>query len=104
MEKNTAGVVGLARRAGALVHGTNNVLEAVRSKKALLVLIASDVSDNTKKNITDKAAFYSVKTEMLDITVEELGRIIGKGGTAAVALTDDNFVKAYRKQTAQTSI
>lgn len=105
MNKNTQGVVGLARRAGALEFGTNNVLDAIRSKKALLVIIAADVSDNTKKNIRDKAAFYSVKTEMSDVTVEELGRIIGKGGTAAIALTDENFVKAYRKSlTAQTSI
>ena len=43
------GVLGLARRAGALAIGTNSVLEAVRKGKAYLVLIASDASENTAK-------------------------------------------------------
>ena len=55
MNKNTLGVIGLAARARGVVIGTNQVLEAVRNKKAKLVLIASDVSDNTLKNLTDKS-------------------------------------------------
>ena len=97
MKKNTLGVIGLAARARGIVIGTNQVLEAVRGRKAKLVLIASDVSDNTRKNITDKSTFYSAPIEEIDITAEELGRAVGHSHSAAIAFTDINFVKAYEK-------
>ena len=97
MKKNTLGVIGLAARARGIVIGTNQVLEAVRGRKAKLVLIASDVSDNTRKNLTDKSNFYSTTIKEIDITAEELGRAVGHSHTAAIAFTDFNFVKAYEK-------
>ncbi len=97
MNKNTLGVIGLAARARGIVIGTNQVLEAVRNKKAKLVLIASDVSDNTLKNLTDKSAYYQVCSEQTDITTEELGRAVGHSNTAAIAFTNENFVIAYKK-------
>lgn len=97
MKSNTLGVIGLAARARGIVIGTNQVLEVIRNKKAKLVLIAQDVSDNTKKNLTDKANYYSVKAEFIDISAEELGKAVGHSHTAAIAFTDTNFVKAYEK-------
>ena len=97
MNKNTLGVIGLAARARGIVIGSNQVLEVVRGKKAKLVLIASDVSDNTRKMLNDKANYYSAKVEEIDITTEELGRAVGHSNTAAIAFTDINFVKAYEK-------
>lgn len=97
MRKNTLGVIGLAARARGVVIGTNQVLEAIRNKKAKLVLIASDVSDNTRKTLTDKSAYYSVRAEQTDITTEELGRAVGHSNTAAIAFTDANFVIAFEK-------
>lgn len=97
MKKNTLGVIGLAARARGIVIGTNQVLEAIRGNKAKLVLIASDVSDNTRKQLKDKAAYYSTMIEELDITTEELGRAVGHSNTASIAFTDGNFVKAYEK-------
>ncbi len=97
MEKRTLGVIGLAARARGIVIGTNQVLEAIRNKKALLVLIANDVSDNTRKSLKDKSAFYSANVEEIDITAEELGKSVGHSQTASIAFTDANFIKAYRK-------
>ena len=97
MEKNTLGVIGLAARARGIVIGSNQVLEAIRGKKALLVLIASDVSANTKKMLCDKSAFYSVTAEQIDISTVELGRAVGHSHTAAIAFTNTNFVTAYKK-------
>ena len=97
MEKKTLGVIGLAARARGIAIGTNNVLEAVRGRKAKLVLIASDVSENTKKSLFDKSKYYSVNAEQIDITAQELGRAVGHSNTAAIAFTDANFIKAYEK-------
>ena len=97
MNKNTLGIIGLAARARGIAIGTNQVLEVIRNKKSRLVLIASDVSENTRKTLTDKSVFYSARYELIDITTAELGRAVGHGNTAAIAFTDANFVKAYEK-------
>jgi len=97
MKQNTLGVIGLAARARGIAIGSNQVLEAIRGKKAKLVLIANDVSDNTKKNLTDKATYYSAKFMVADVTAEELGKAVGHSNTAAIAFTDINFVKAFEK-------
>ncbi len=97
MKQNTVGVIGLAARARGIVIGTNQVLEAVRGNKAKLVLIASDVSDNTKKQLFDKTTYYKVNVEQIDITAEQLGKAVGHSNTASIAFTDINFVKAYEK-------
>lgn len=91
------GVLGLAKRAGALAVGTNGVLDAVRSGKAKLVLLACDASENTVKQLTDKTAFRAVPLEKLGLARETLGHCIGKENTAAVALLQESFVIAYRK-------
>lgn len=97
LKNNTLGVIGLAARARGISIGTNQVLEAVRGGKALLVLIAANVSANTLKTLTDKSTYYSVSYQQLDITASELGKAVGHSTTAAIAFTDANFVKAYEK-------
>lgn len=94
---NVLGILGLAKRAGALAIGTNSVLESVRKEKALLVLIASDVSSNTKKQLTDKAGFRHVPVQMLPFNMGELGHALGKDHTVAVAITQEGFVISYTK-------
>ena len=95
LNKNTLGVIGLAKRAGKLVQGAESVVDMIRAGKAKLVILACDPSDNTKKLIRDKAGFYSVRIEESDIGMAELGKAIGKKSAAAVAITDVNFVNAY---------
>ena len=45
--------LGLAKRAGKVISGTEQVQDAVRDKKAFLVLAARDISDNSRKKITN---------------------------------------------------
>ncbi len=97
MNKKTFGVIGLAKRAGRLAQGAESVVESIRSGKAKLALIACDASANTKKTVTDKAAFYSVDCLVTDADMASLGGSIGGKSTAAVAFTDENFVKAFEK-------
>lgn len=86
--------IGLGRRAGKITFGTDSVCDDVRSKKAYLVLIAENASDNTKKRITNCAAYYNIPTKTLNgVTSDELGASIGKSTAASVAITDENIVK-----------
>lgn len=91
------GVLGLAMRARALAVGTNSVLESVRKGKALLVLIASDTSSNTQKQLQDKASYRHVPVQTLPFDMLELGRALGKDHTVAVAIEQEGFVISYTK-------
>ena len=95
--KRAEGIIGLAKRAGALAVGTEQVIEAVRKGKARLVLVASDVSENTAKRLRDKTAYRNVPLELLPIDMGMLGHLIGKDHAAAVALLQEGFVRSYRK-------
>ena len=88
--------VSLAKKAGKLVHGEDNVKNAIRSGAAALVIIALDTGANTSKSITDSCAYYNIKYVSAG-TKEELGHCVGKSFTAAVAICDEGFAKSIEK-------
>ena len=97
-------MLGLAARARALVVGTALVCQALASaKKPFAVLLASGVSGNTEKRVTDRAAFYDVPLYRLKTDAEGLASIIGKrdAAVAAVAVTDAELAKAITKDLKQ---
>jgi ribosomal protein L7Ae-like RNA K-turn-binding protein len=87
--------IGLCKKAGKLTFGADGVVDAIRAKKAKVVIVAADASQNTVKKITDKATFYGINCEIVNYTQKELGRAIGKQVCAAVAICDDNMAKMY---------
>ena len=83
-------MLGLAKRAGKIVCGTDAVIDKVRNKSAFLVIISSDVSQATNKRITDKCNFYETTKIIYGIS-EANGKAVGKTNVAAIAVTDKNF-------------
>ena len=74
--------------AGGVKSGVETVLGEVRSRRAKFVLMASDASDRTKKQLTDKCNYYGVKLIKADCTADELADVIGKKSLcAAVSFT-----------------
>ena len=60
------GMIGLAKRAGYLLCGTDAVISSAASgKKPPLVVCASDASERTKKQLSDKCATYGVTYRVL---------------------------------------
>lgn len=98
------GLVGLAARAGGVTFGVPLTLEAMRSgkdgRRPLLVLAASDVSENTRKKITDKTAFYGVPLHWLDESTEALANAVGKRGSllSAVGITEPHLAQEIAKR------
>ena len=87
-------MLGLCKRAGAVIIGTPMVVKSLQEKKALKVFYASDSSANTEKKITDKCAYYGVECIKTSYTSEELGKAVGKmGAVCALSITDKNFSK-----------
>ena len=91
-------VLSLARKAGAIIAGTELVIDSMRRGKACRIYISSDVSPGTLKKLKDKAAYYKIEAETLDMTMDELAHRVGfLRPTAAVSLTDKNFLKLTEK-------
>lgn len=90
MAKQTLAALGICAKAGRLITGTPLICEALKGRqKPLVVLAASDNSQNTEKRLADKCAFYNIKLLRLSADGEALAHAVGKSGrVAAVAVTD----------------
>ena len=83
--------IGLARRAGKLLVGTEMVCDGIRHGKIRIVVSAVDNSDNTKKRISDCCAYYKVPLYISEADKDALGRAIGKTHAACIGVTDENL-------------
>ena len=106
--KKLLGVIGLCRGAGKAIVGVPMICEHLRHQyekhgevRDVIVIEASDTSENTHKKISDKCAYYKVERVQITSSCEELGRALGKSAVAAVAIADGGFCVAIRKQITQ---
>ncbi|MCL2559544.1 MAG: ribosomal L7Ae/L30e/S12e/Gadd45 family protein [Turicibacter sp.] len=96
MNKKALNFLGLMNRAGALVTGTDLVLNGVRSGKVQMVLIDASVSANTLKKVTDKCQFYHVPYIKVAEDID-LGLTIGSN-RKIIGVADQKFAKALREK------
>ena len=87
------GYLGLAARAGKAVSGSFCVERSVRRRRAKLVIVSQEASENTKKTFRDLCTYYKVPVYFYS-DKETLGAAIGKVYRASVAVTDEGFGKA----------
>lgn len=88
--------LGLAMRGRNLVSGEFQTEDAVKSGKAILVIVAEDASENTKKLFRDKCSYYEVPVFSYG-TKQSLGRAIGKDPRSSLAVTDAGLAQAIEK-------
>ena len=87
-------MLGLAKRAGALITGTDLVTKALPSGKIKLVIYAENSSQNTEKKITDKCKFYNTRCVKTDYNGEEIAHAVGKlSSVCVIGINDENFSK-----------
>ena len=102
--KKLCGMLGLAKKAGRIISGTDMVCEAVRTGKAKHIYIAGDASRNTNKRLINCCTYYEVPYSIILPCGTELAHAIGKtGNVAAAAVTDIGFTMAINKIIDQTS-
>lgn len=97
MQNKIFSLIGIATKAGKTVSGEFSVERAVKDGKAVVVVVADEASDNTKKMFTNMCNFYDVPLYIYG-TKEELGRAMGKQMRASMALTDEGLGRALEKQ------
>ncbi len=95
-------LLGLATKAGKISSGEFMTEKMVKAGKAYLVMVAEDASDNTKKKFENMCEFYEVPICFFS-EKESLGHAMGKELRASLAVVDEGFAKAIKKQLAQTT-
>ncbi len=92
-------LLGLAARAGRVTAGVPLICTALQKgangKQPLLVLLAADASENTKKRITDKTAYYRVPLYAVTVDCATLATLVGKrdGAVAAVGISEPGLAR-----------
>jgi len=105
LNSKTENSLGLAKKAGAITAGTELVIDSIRKKKAVHVFICSDASVGTVKKLCDKAAFYQIPVTKLELTMSELAKCVGLlRPTAAVSLTNKNFLKLFITESSEVHL
>lgn len=92
MKNNYLNIVGLAYRARKCVTGEDLIIQHIRNKSAKLILIATDISERTKKKLIDKCNTFDVPYIEVDDR-QTLGNAIGKRERVAIAISDEGFAK-----------
>ncbi len=95
------GALGLCARARKLIFGVPMICDAMKKggrNAPLIILEASDSSENTHKKIADKSAYYKVRTVRLNCDGATLASALGKTSSlAAVAITDIQMCRMVEK-------
>ena len=97
MKHKALSYIGLATKAGKTASGEFSTEKAVKSKKAYLVMVSKEASDNTKKMFTNMCTYYKVPICYFG-KKDELGHAMGKEMRASLAVVDKSFAEAIVKQ------
>ncbi|MGN0343123.1 MAG: L7Ae/L30e/S12e/Gadd45 family ribosomal protein [Roseburia sp.] len=90
-------MLGIAAKSGNIASGEFSTEKAIKERKAYLVVVAEDSSDNTKKNFSNMCHFYHVPYVTYS-DKENLGHSIGKEFRASLAVTNEGLAKSVLKQ------
>ena len=95
-------LLSLCQKAGKLCSGELTCENALKGKKAKLLIVAQDASDNTVKKFTNSAQFYGCEIIRTG-TKENLGSSIGRDMRSVMAVTDEGFAKQLKILSEQLS-
>ncbi|MCR5800256.1 MAG: ribosomal L7Ae/L30e/S12e/Gadd45 family protein [Lachnospiraceae bacterium] len=94
--KKILSLLGLATISGNVVSGEFSTEKSVKEGSSKLVIVASDASDNTKKEFRDMCKYYHVPYTVYG-TKETLGHSMGKEMRASLSIKDDGFANSIAK-------
>jgi ribosomal protein L7Ae-like RNA K-turn-binding protein len=96
-EKKVFNLLGIATKSRKLISGEFSTEKAVKEKKAAMVIVADDASDNTKKMFTNMCTYYNVPIYFFG-DKDDLGHAMGKEFRASLAVFDKGLADAIEKQ------
>ena len=93
-------LLGIARKAGKTLIGTDLVLKAVAcgNPKIYMVLASEGASENTQKRISDRCLYYNVLRYDIPQTPSELSHLLGKtSSVCCIGITDQGFAEGLKR-------
>lgn len=96
MNDKVLSLLGLARRAGKAALGFDPTVDSVKNKQSQLILISSDISPKSRKELLFSLRDEDV--EMLDVayTAEQIGFALGKKAKI-ISVNDAGFAQSVKK-------
>ena len=94
-------LLGLSVRGHNAVSGAFAVEKAVKGGEARLLVLASDASENAKKDYKNLCEFYEVPLVIYS-DKDHLGHAIGKQQRVCIAITDQGLAKRLKETIDQT--
>jgi len=92
--------LGMAKKAGLLAVGGEDTLDAIRRRKAKLVITASDTSEASISRAQSSAKSGRVEYMSVPYTQFELGTTAGRGSPGIIAFLDKGLAEAFKKKLA----
>ena len=97
MNRKIASYLGFARKAGKVMSGVNTCTFGIGTGKIELVILAEDISDNSKKKIMKELRRGQVPY-ITHGTVQELSQTIGQSGRSVIGICDKGFAEVILKE------
>lgn len=94
-------MIGICRKAGKIEAGEEPVDAAVRARDARLLLLAADAADNTARRCAHFAEVGQCLWLRIPESKYELGRALGRGSCAVLAITDTGLALAVAQRLAE---
>ncbi len=88
-------LLGFASKSGNLSFGADSVKESLKRSKAKLVIIASDISDKSSKEIHFFSDKENVPVINAEYTIETLSHATGKKG-GIISVNEKGFADAIK--------
>ena len=98
-----SGTLSMARKAGKLVLGMDEVKNACKGRRACGVIVARDLSSKSLKEIKYVCATEETILYGSDMTMDDVGACLGKV-YGIIAVTDKGFMKSMAKKLKEISL
>ena len=92
MNNKLFGLLSMCRKSGRMAMGFDMSKEAAEKGKAELIVLASDISPKTEKEVRFFSEKHSVKTVKTNLTIDEFFHGIGKK-VGIIAICDKGFAQ-----------
>lgn len=96
MNDKVLSLLGLARRAGRLALGFDPVVDSVKTGQSRLILITSDISPKTKKELEFSLRDSGMALHSIPYDVKTLGNAVGRAAKI-VSVNDEGFADSVMK-------
>lgn len=95
-EERVYGLLGLTTKSGNIVFGTEACIEKIEKRIAKLVIVASDASEKTKKNIKYICDKNNIPIKVFG-TIDKISKCIGKNNKAVIGIKNESLANQISK-------